>query len=107
MNFRSYSNSSKYTFPGGKLEPGKLLGRTLSWSADPEYSLRPIVIDCVILSLKINYQLRGLTPDTNLDQHFNELKSTIIGENSESIYQGVRVCIKKPSFKLYCSLCLS
>lgn len=81
----------KYTFPGGKLEPGKLLGRILSWSADPEPALRTLVIDCVILSLSIGARHRSILPDNNLNQDLNETKKIIVNEDPKLLYEGVKV----------------
>ncbi|XP_043485318.1 maestro heat-like repeat-containing protein family member 1 [Leptopilina heterotoma] len=87
---RSYHDSLKYTFPGGKLEPGKLLGRILSWSADPEPALRTLVIDCVILTLSIGARHRSILPDNNLNQDLNETKKIIVNEDPKLLYEGVK-----------------
>ncbi|XP_012277895.1 maestro heat-like repeat-containing protein family member 1 isoform X2 [Orussus abietinus] len=48
-----YRNSLRYTYPGGRLEPGRVLGRVLSWSADPEPALRQSVVTCVALAMSV------------------------------------------------------
>lgn len=87
---RSYHDSLKYTYPGGKLEPGKLLGRFLSWSADNDLTLRPLVIDCVALALNIGARHRSTLPDNSLNQDLCESKRIIISEDATLLYQGVR-----------------
>ncbi|XP_015183266.1 PREDICTED: maestro heat-like repeat-containing protein family member 1 [Polistes dominula] len=91
MALRSYYNSLKYTYPGGKLEPGRLMGRVLSWCADSERSLRPIAIDCVALSLNIGARHRALTSDNNLDKDLNNSKKIIVGEDPKAFYDGIKV----------------
>ncbi|KAK2577321.1 hypothetical protein KPH14_003451 [Odynerus spinipes] len=88
---RSYYNSLKYTYPGGKLEPGKLMGRVLSWCADSEHSLRPIAIDCVALSLNISARHRSLSPDNNLDKDLNNSKKIIVDEDPKACYDGIKI----------------
>nr|XP_050863894.1 maestro heat-like repeat-containing protein family member 1 [Vespula vulgaris] len=88
---RSYYHSLKYTYPGGKLEPGRLMGRVLSWCADSEHSLRPIAIDCVALSLNIGARHRALSPDNNLDKDLNNSKKIIVGEDSKACYDGIKI----------------
>ncbi|XP_031777051.1 maestro heat-like repeat-containing protein family member 1 isoform X2 [Nasonia vitripennis] len=86
---RSYHDSLKYTYPGGKLEPGKLLGRFLAWSADPEPSLRPLVVDCVSLALNIGARHRHSDSDLHLAD-LSESKQTIVSEDSKLLYEGVK-----------------
>ncbi|XP_046813255.1 maestro heat-like repeat-containing protein family member 1 [Vespa crabro] len=88
---RSYYNSLKYTYPGGKLEPGRLMGRVLSWCADSEHSLRPIAIDCVALSLNIGARHRALSPDNNLDKDLHNSKKIIVGEDPKACYDGIKI----------------
>ncbi|XP_024939150.1 maestro heat-like repeat-containing protein family member 1 isoform X2 [Cephus cinctus] len=87
---RSYHDSLKYTYPSGKLEPGKLLGRILAWCADPESTLRPIVVDCVALSLSIGARHRSTLPDNNLDHDLSESKRIIVSEDSSALYKGIK-----------------
>lgn len=87
---RSYHDSLKYTYPGGKLEPGKLLGRFLAWSADPDLALRPLVVDCVSLALNIGARHRSSVPDNNLNQDLSEAKRIIVSEDAKTLYEGVR-----------------
>lgn len=87
---KSYHESLKYTYPGGKLEPGKLLGRILSWCADPECSLRPLVVDCVAITLGIGARHRSTLPDNNLTQDLSESKKILVSEDSTVLYEGVR-----------------
>ena len=87
---RSYHDSLKYTYPGGKLEPGKLLGRILSWCADPDPSLRPLVVDCVAISLSIGARHRSTIPDNNLTQDLSESKKILSSDESNVSYEGVK-----------------
>ncbi|XP_014215700.1 maestro heat-like repeat-containing protein family member 1 isoform X1 [Copidosoma floridanum] len=87
---RSYHDALKYTYPGGKLEPGKLLGKFLAWSADSDLSLRPLVIDCVALALNIGARHRSTLPDSNLNHDLSETKRIIVGEDAISLYTGVK-----------------
>ncbi|KAI4498116.1 hypothetical protein M0802_006940 [Mischocyttarus mexicanus] len=89
MALRSYYNSLKYTYPGGKLEPGRLMGRVLSWCADSEHSFRPIAIDCVALSVNIGARHRALTPDNNFEKDLNNSKKIIVGEDPKAFYDGM------------------
>lgn len=89
--FRSYHDSLKYTYPGGKLEPGKLLGRFISWSADPEPTLRPLVIDCVALALNIGSRHRSSASDNDLNQNLSESKRIIVNDDNKMLYDGVKV----------------
>lgn len=86
----SYHDSLKYTYPGGKLEPGKLLGRILSWSADPECMLRPIVVECVALTLGIGSRHRSALPDNNLTQDLSESKKAIVSSDINVLYSGIK-----------------
>lgn len=79
----------KYTYPGGKLEPGKLLGRFLAWSADPDVVLRPLVVDCVSLALNIGARHRSAIQDSSLNEDLSESKRIFI--NDDSLYEGVAV----------------
>lgn len=90
-SLESYHNSLKYTYPGGKLEPGKLLGRILSWSADQECTLRPIVIECVALTLGIGSRHRSTLPDNNLTQDLSESKKAIISTDINVLYNGIKM----------------
>lgn len=90
FSLRSYHDSLKYTYPGGKLEPGRLLGRILSWSADSEKFLRPVVVDCVALALGINARHRSTLPDNNLNQDLRDSKKILISEDANTFYEGVR-----------------
>ncbi|XP_058805829.1 maestro heat-like repeat-containing protein family member 1 [Phymastichus coffea] len=89
---RSYHDSLKYTYPGGKLEPGKLLGRFLAWSADPDLALRPLVVDCVSLALNIGARHRSSVPDNlnHLNQDLSESKRVIVSEDTKTMYEGVK-----------------
>ena len=73
------------------MEPGKLLGRILSWCADPEPTLRTLVVDCVSLSLSIGARHRSTLPDNNLNQDLSETKKVIINEDPNVFYEGVKV----------------
>ncbi|KAJ8688258.1 hypothetical protein QAD02_024053 [Eretmocerus hayati] len=88
---RSYHDSLKYTYPGGKLEPGRLLGRFLAWSADPDPTLRPLVIDCVTLALNIGARHRSNSTDSHsLTQELSESKRIIVSEDLKLLYEGVK-----------------
>lgn len=76
------------------MEPGKLLGRILSWSADAEYTLRPYVVDCVALSLNIGARHRTSVTDTHLNQDLNEIKKIIISEDNNTLYDAIKVCLE-------------
>ncbi|XP_011301504.1 maestro heat-like repeat-containing protein family member 1 [Fopius arisanus] len=89
-SLRSYHDSLKYTYPGGKLEPGRLLGRILSWSADGEKVLRPLVVDCVALALGINARHRSTLPDNNLNQDLTDSKKILTSGDDNTLYEGVR-----------------
>ncbi|XP_034951758.1 maestro heat-like repeat-containing protein family member 1 [Chelonus insularis] len=89
---KSYHNALKYTFPGGKLEPGKLLGRIICWSADNERPLRSIIVDAVILTLEIVTKHRSTTPDNKLSKDLNKAKSILLTEEPpQDIYNGVKI----------------
>lgn len=53
------------------------MGRTLSWFAIAEFSLRPLVVDCVFLSLNIACRHRSIMPDTKLDEELKRIKTNI------------------------------
>ncbi|XP_046485809.1 maestro heat-like repeat-containing protein family member 1 isoform X1 [Neodiprion pinetum] len=87
---RSYHDLLKYTYPGGRLEPGKLLGRILSRSTDPEPVFRSLVVDCVALILSISAKHRSTLPDNNIDHDLSEIKRVIINEDLNTLYEGVK-----------------
>ncbi|XP_063985336.1 maestro heat-like repeat-containing protein family member 1 [Diachasmimorpha longicaudata] len=89
-SLRSYHDALKYTYPGGKLEPGRLLGRILSWSADSERALRPAVVDCVALALGINARHRSTIPDNNLTQDLSDSKKILLSDDTNTLYEGVK-----------------
>ncbi|EGI58311.1 PREDICTED: maestro heat-like repeat-containing protein family member 1 [Acromyrmex echinatior] len=83
---QSYYNSLKYTYPGGKLDAGKLVGRTLCWCADTEFALRPLAIDCMLLSLDIAARHRHISPDNALSEDIQQIKKELIIEDSSVPY---------------------
>uniref|UniRef100_A0ABD2XLD7 Maestro heat-like repeat-containing protein family member 1 n=1 Tax=Trichogramma kaykai TaxID=54128 RepID=A0ABD2XLD7_9HYME len=87
---RTYHDSLKYTYPGGKLEPGLLLGRFLGWAADSAPGLRPLVVDCVALALNIGARHRSTAPDNALSEDVSEAKRIIISEDNAVLFKGVR-----------------
>ncbi|XP_012526722.2 maestro heat-like repeat-containing protein family member 1 isoform X1 [Monomorium pharaonis] len=87
---QSYYNSLKYTYPGGKLDAGKLVGRTLCWCADTEFALRPLAIDCMLLSLDIAARHRHALPDNTLNEDIQQIKKELIIEDSLVSYGAVQ-----------------
>lgn len=90
-SLKSYHDSLRYTYPGGKLEPGRLLGRILSWSADSEWALRPLVVDSVSLAVEIGARHRSQVPDNNLNQHVAESKKILVSEEAVILFDGVKM----------------
>ncbi|KAG5329833.1 MROH1 protein, partial [Acromyrmex charruanus] len=86
---QSYYNSLKYTYPGGKLDAGKLVGRTLCWCADIEFALRPLAIDCMLLSLDIAARHRHISPDNALSEDIQQIKKELMIEDSSVPYGAV------------------
>ncbi|KAG5339130.1 MROH1 protein, partial [Acromyrmex heyeri] len=86
---QSYYNSLKYTYPGGKLDAGKLVGRTLCWCADTEFALRPLAIDCMLLSLDIAARHRHISPDNALSEDIQQIKKELMIEDSSVPYGAV------------------
>lgn len=96
MNFlfyRSYYNSLKYTYPGGKLDAGKLVGRILCWCADTEFALRPLAIDCMLLALNIAARHRQVLPDNTLSEDVQQIKKELMIEDSSVSYGAVQVSL--------------
>jgi len=89
--YRSYYNSLKYTYPGGKLDAGKLVGRTLCWCADTELALRPLAIDCMLLSLDIAARHRHVLPDNTLSEDIQQIKKELMIEDSSVSYEAIQV----------------
>lgn len=87
--YRSYCKSLKYTYPGGKFDAGKLVGRILCWCADSDFTLRPLVIDCVLLSLEIATRHRAVIPDNALDEDVMQIKKEVLLEDSS--YAAIQV----------------
>lgn len=87
---QSYYNSLKYTYPGGKLDAGKLVGRTLCWCADTEFALRPLAIDCMLLSLDIAARHRQVLPDNTLSEDVQQIKKELMIEDSSVSYGAVQ-----------------
>ena len=81
----------KYTYPGGKLDAGKLVGRTLCWCTDAEFSLRPLAIDCMLLSLDIATRHRCALPDNTLSEDVQQIKKELMIEDSSVSYGAVQV----------------
>lgn len=73
------------------MEPGKLLGRILSWCADPEITLRPLVVDCVSISLGIAARHRSTLPDNNLTNDLSESKKILNTQDTSVLYEGVKL----------------
>ncbi|KAG5305866.1 MROH1 protein, partial [Pseudoatta argentina] len=86
---QSYYNSLKYTYPGGKLDAGKLVGRTLCWCTDTEFALRPLAIDCMLLSLDIAARHRHISPDNALSEDIQQIKKELMIEDSSVPYGAV------------------
>ncbi|EZA49279.1 HEAT repeat-containing protein 7A [Ooceraea biroi] len=82
----SYYNSLKYTYPGGKLDIGKLVGRILCWCLDSDLTLRPLVVDCVLLSLYIANRHRSVMPDNTFNEDVQRIKIDILIDNSSASY---------------------
>lgn len=89
--YRSYHDSIKYTYPTGRLEPGKLLGRMLSWCGDPDAALRSHIVDCVGLSLSICIRHRSTSPEGSIQDALDDLKVTVEQQESKVFHQGIRV----------------
>ncbi|XP_077256814.1 maestro heat-like repeat-containing protein family member 1 [Temnothorax americanus] len=87
---QSYYNSLKYTYPGGKLDAGKLVGRTLCWCADTEFALRPLAIDCMLLTLNIAARHRHTLPDNTLSEDVQQIKKELMIEDSSVSYGAVQ-----------------
>lgn len=90
MALDSYHNSLKYTYPGGKLDTGRLVGRILCWCLDTDLALRPLVIDCVLLSLNIANRHRSIMPDNTFNEDTQQIKIDILTENLSASYAVVR-----------------
>ncbi|XP_066601131.1 maestro heat-like repeat-containing protein family member 1 [Prorops nasuta] len=87
---RSYYSSLKYTYPGGKFEPGKILGRLLSCCVDPDPALRPLVVDCVALLLHIAMRHCSTRMDNDVDEKINNIKQIMVNEDFNMIYKGIK-----------------
>ncbi|KYN02585.1 PREDICTED: maestro heat-like repeat-containing protein family member 1 [Cyphomyrmex costatus] len=87
---QSYYNSLKYTYPGGKLDAGKLVGRTLCWCADTEFALRPLAIDCMLLSLDIAARHRHVSLDNVLNEDIQQIKKELMIEDSSVSYGAIQ-----------------
>lgn len=90
MVLQSYYNSLKYTYPGGKLDAGKLVGRILCWCADTEFALRPLAIDCMLLALNIAARHRQVLPDNTLSEDIQQIKKELMIEDSSVSYGAVQ-----------------
>ncbi|KAG7209580.1 hypothetical protein KM043_011242 [Ampulex compressa] len=85
----SYYNSIKYTFPSGKLDPGKLIGRCMSWCADSDLSLRHLIVDCTSLSLSIAARHHSIPLDSYFENDIENSK--IIGNGrTKAFYDGMK-----------------
>ncbi|XP_008560336.1 maestro heat-like repeat-containing protein family member 1 [Microplitis demolitor] len=99
---KSYCNGLKYTYPGGKLEAGKLVGRIMCWSADTERLLRPVIIDCLALTLEIaaRHHSSGNLPITDNIINANDLEESKLrlisddNKTSDDIYEGILMLAK-------------
>ena len=63
----------------------------MSWSADPDSTLRTLVIDCVAICLSIGARHRSTLPDNNLNQDLSETKKIIVNEDAKILFEGVTV----------------
>lgn len=70
------------------------MGRILSRSADPEPVFRSLVVDCVALTLSISAKHRSTLPDNDIDHDLCEIKSEIINEDRNDLYEAVKVSCK-------------
>ncbi|CAD6243793.1 GSCOCG00013142001-RA-CDS [Cotesia congregata] len=95
---KSYCHALKYTYPEGKLEAGKLLGRIICWSADSERLLRPIIIDSLALTLEIAARHHSSGhPFVEGSNDLEESKLRLISEDIKSpddVYEGVLMLAK-------------
>nr|ACE75349.1 HEAT repeat-containing protein [Glyptapanteles indiensis] len=95
---KSYCHALKYTYPEGKLEAGKLLGRIICWSADSERLLRPIIIDSLALTLEIASRHHSSGhPFVEGSNDLEESKLRLISEDIKSpddVYEGVLMLAK-------------
>lgn len=95
---KSYCHALKYTYPEGKLEAGKLLGRIICWSADSERLLRPIIIDSLALTLEIAARHHSSGhPFVEGSNDLEESKLRLISEDIKSpddVYDGVLMLAK-------------
>jgi len=73
------------------LDAGKLVGRTLCWCADTEFALRPLAIDCMLLSLDIAARHRHISPDNTLSEDIQQIKKELMIEDSSVSYGAVEV----------------
>lgn len=67
------------------------MGRTLSWFAVAESSLRLLVVDCVLLSLNIACRHRSIMSDTTLDEDLKQIKTDITTHNKSIINEAMEV----------------
>ncbi|KAK0166476.1 hypothetical protein PV328_004896 [Microctonus aethiopoides] len=88
---KSYHNALKYTYPGGKLQPGVLLGRILCWCADPDQTLRSYVVHAVELAVEVSVRHRSTVADNNFNHELTESKRTLMNNESSVIYRGVKM----------------
>lgn len=82
---QSYYNSLKYTYPGGKFDAGQLIGRIFCWCADDNSKLRPLVIDCLFLSLDIAARHRHISPASASIKNIQQIKDEMT-ENDALLY---------------------
>lgn len=67
------------------------MGRTLSWFAVAESSLRPLVVDCVLLSLNIACRHRSIMPDATFDEDLKRIKTDITTHDKSIINEAMQV----------------
>ncbi|XP_029176005.1 LOW QUALITY PROTEIN: maestro heat-like repeat-containing protein family member 1 [Nylanderia fulva] len=96
---QSYYNSLKYTYPGGKLDAGKLVARIFCWCADNDCDLRPIAIDCTLLSLDIAARHRQILSDSPSIENLEQIKKEIT-ENDALSYGTVKDLARAVSNKI-------
>lgn len=77
------------------MDAGKLVGRTLCWCADTEFLLRPMAIDCMLLTLNIAARHRHVLPDNTLSEDIQQIKKELMIEDSSVSYGAVQVRIIK------------
>ncbi|KAL0107180.1 hypothetical protein PUN28_015596 [Cardiocondyla obscurior] len=97
---QSYYTSLEYTYPGGKLDAGKLVGRTLCWCTDTEFALRPLAIDCMIFALNVAERHRRVLSDNTLSEDIQLIKKELMIEDSSVSYGAVQRLSKAVSQKI-------